>query len=161
MTASLRRRMSQVERSNQSSQQKDKAQRQPRRALTAMVCSFSPLMILNHARSIVAIRMLARLSVALAAVGTVGTSLGCSPPPSSPSPAISSAQVVTYDDYLHLRRGMPLTALQAAIGHAGDVIAQRDGYAVIRWQNSDGSFLLVQFLEGRASSWRHKGLAPE
>ena len=69
--------------------------------------------------------------------------------------------MVTYGEYRQIQRGMPFEVVQRVIGDPGELLMQRPGYALIAWVNGDRSFLVVQFLEGRASSWRQKGLQPE
>lgn len=100
---------------------------------------------------------------AAAVVAVLGASLqACSPLGSGGSNQPSQrGTVVTSREYRQIQRGMPFEAVQQIIGDPGELRIQGPGYALVAWVNGDRSFLVVQFLEGRASSWRHKGTLPE
>jgi len=97
--------------------------------------------------SVVVVAALATLSQGCPRLGT-----------GDPGQSVGPGMVVTYEEYRHIRRGMPFEVVQQIVGDPGQPLIQRPGYALVTWVNSDGSFLVVQFLENRASSWRQKGM---
>lgn len=101
-------------------------------------------------RRLIAVAVVAALAAFSQACLKLGTG--------DPGQSVGLGVVVTYEEYQHIRRGMPFEVVQQIVGDPGQTLVQRPGYALVSWVNSDGSFLVVQFLEGRASSWRQKGM---
>ena len=70
------------------------------------------------------------------------------------------ADVVSWAEFEKLRKGMPLTRIQRIVGHEGVKVEGESGLRdeAYRWENYDGSYLVVFFEDGEAFHMIDEGL---